>query len=312
MDRWIGIDVARDELVLAVRPTGETGAFSNDEPGWAALVAAVRPLRPARVVLEGTGGLEAGAAAALADAGLPVAVANPGHVRAFARGTRRLAKTDAVDAAVIAHFAEVARPPVRAYHDAARRELRALVARRRQLRGLRAAERNRASRAPAVVRPSIAAVVAALTTQIAELDRQIAAALALDPPTAAAARLLQSAPGVGPVIAATLLAELPELGHLDAKAIAALAGVAPMTTQSGKAPARAAVAGGRAAVRTALYLAALTAVRSNAAFAARYARLIAARKPPKVALLACARTLVVRLNAMLRDGTLWQDPPLPA
>jgi transposase len=263
-------------------------------------------------VLEGTGGLEAGAAAALADAGLPVAVANPGQVRAFALAMGRLAKTDAVDAAVIAHFAEVAQPPVRAHHDAAQRDLRALVVRRRQLRRQRAAERTRTGRADAIVRPSIAAVVAFLSTQIAALDRQIAAALALDPATAASARLLQSAPGVGPVIAATLLAELPELGHLDAKAIAALAGVAPITRQSGKTPARAAIAGGRTAVRTVLDLAAITAVRAHAAFAARYERLLARGKPKKVALIACAHTLVVRLNAMLRDGTLWQDPPLPA
>lgn len=312
MERWMGIDVAQDELVLAVHPTGETGTWTNDETGWAALIAVVRPLRPRRVVLEGTGGLETGIAAALADAGLPVAVANPGQVRAFARAVGRLAKTDAVDAGVIARFAAVAQPPVRTGHDAAHRDLRALVVRRRQLRQQRAAERNRAHRAAAIVQPSLAQSIAFLTAMIADLERQIATAVRVDSTTAATARLLQSAPGVGALIAATLIAELPELGQLDAKAIAALAGVAPMTKQSGRSPTRAAIAGGRTPVRTVLFLAAVTAVRCNAAFKARFEHLIARHKPKKVAYLACAHTLVVQLNAMVRDGTLWQEPALAA
>jgi transposase len=308
----IGIDVAQDELVLAVRPTGETGVWTNDEAGWTALIARVCPLRPVRIVLEGTGGLEYGIAAALADAHLPVVIANPGQVRAFARGLGQLAKTDAVDAALLAHFAEVVEPPIRLGADAAHRELRALVVRRRQLRNQCVAERHRATRAAAIVQPSIAQHVTFLTGMIDELTQQIAVALTLDPTMAATATLLRSAPGVGAVVAATLIAELPELGQLDAKQIAALAGVAPMTHQSGRRPATAAIRGGRRPVRTVLYLAAISAVRCSATYRAMFDRLVARHPSKKKAYLACAHKLLIHLNAMVRDGAFWHEPPLTA
>jgi transposase len=213
---------------------------------------------------------------------------------------------------VLARFGAVLRPAVRPRPDAAARALRALVVRRRQVRDLRTMEKNRLTRAPAEIRASLRRTMAMLTTELATLERAIAAALAADPTRVATARLLKSAPGVGPVITATLIAELPELGQLDAGPVAALVGVAPRTRQSGRSTGRAAIGGGRSTVRTALYLAAVTAVRCNPRFKAYYEHLLARHKPKKVALIACARTLLTILNAMLRDGTMWQDAPISA
>lgn len=310
-ETFVGIDVAQAELVVALDAGGAVTRWANDEPGWAALAAHLAPLGPTLVVLEGTGGLEAGAAAALDAAGFRVAVVNPRRVRAFAQSVGRLAKTDPIDAAVLARFGAVIRPEPQPRPDAAARALRALVVRRRQVRNLRTGEQHRATRAPAVAQDSIRRLLAALAAELAALDAAIAAALAADPARAAAAQALQSAPGIGPVIAATLVAELPELGRIDDGPVAALAGVAPITRQSGRTTAPAAIGGGRPTVRTALYLAAVTAVRCNARFKAHYEQLLARHKPRKVALIACARKLLTCLNAMLRHGTLWQDPPAP-
>jgi transposase len=306
---FVGIDVAQDELVVAVRPTGAVTRWPNDEPGHAALVAHLAPLAPALVALEGTGGLEAGIAAAVQDAGLPVVVANPRQVRDFARGVGHQAKTDPIDAAVLARFADQAAPPVPARPDAAARALAALVARRRQVRDLRTAERNRRGRAPAVVHPSLDRVIAVLSAELAELERAIARALALDPAWRAKTAALQSVPGIGPVVAATLVAELPELGRQGAKPLAALVGVAPRTRQSGRKQHPAAIGGGRRAVRHALYQATVTAVRHNPVLRRHYEHLLARHKPRKVALVACAHKLLTILNAMLRDGTIWQEAP---
>jgi transposase len=310
MERFVGIDVAQDELVVAGDPTGEVTRWTNDAAGWAALRAYLTPLAPTLIVLEGTGGLENGVAADLYEAGLPVVVVNPRRVRAFAQSDGRLAKTDLLDAAVLARFGAVMRPAVRPRPDAATRALRALVVRRRQVRDLRTMEGNRLTRAPEAVRASLRRMIALLTTEVTELDQAIAAALAADPTCAAKARVLQSAPGIGPVLAATLVAELPELGQLADGPVAALVGVAPITRQSGRTVGAAAIGGGRTTVRTALYLATVTAVRCNARLKAHYDQLLARHKPKKVALIACARKLLTILNAMLRDGTLWQDPPV--
>jgi transposase len=312
VERTVGIDVAQDELVVVVGPEETLTRWANDEAGQAALAAHLAELAPDLVALEGTGGLEAGIVAALQDAGVPVAVANPRQVRAFAYGVGRLAKTDPIDAAVLARFAAVARPAVRARTDAATRDLAALVARRRQVRDLRTVERNRRRRAAAVVRPSIEQTIAALGAELATLEAAIATAVALDPTWQAKTDLLQSVPGIGPVVATTLLAELPELGRRAPKSLAALVGVAPLTRQSGRTQRPAAIGGGRRAVRTALYQATVTAVRHNPVLRRHYDHLLARHKPRKVALIACARKLLTILNAMLRDGTMWQDSPAKA
>jgi transposase len=303
---FVGIDVAQDEVVVAIRPLGTVSRWRTDEAGHAALVAHLAAVAPALVVLEGTGGLEVALAAALQDAELPVVVANPRQVRDFARGVGRLAKTDPIDAAVLAHFAEAVRPTVRPRPDAAARALAALVARRRQVRDLRVAERQRRGRLPAVVHPSLDRIIAVLSAELAELEQAIAEAIALDPTWRAKAALLQSVPGVGPVVATTLLAELPELGRQAANPIAALVGVAPLTRQSGRIQRPAAIGGGRRAVRHALFQATITAVRHNPVLRAYDEQLRARHKPRKVALIACAHKLLTILNAMLRDGTPWQ------
>lgn len=313
MARFVGIDVAQAELVVAERPGAGTTAWPNDAAGHAALAAhlgAGEP--PALIVLEGTGGLERAVAAALQAAGRPVAVANPRQVRDFARGIGRLTKTDAVDAAVLARFAEQVRPAPRPQPTAAERELAALVARRRQVRDARVAEAHRLARAATdAARASLGRIIAACTEELAVLEAAIGALIAGDPALAAKAALLQSVPSIGPVTSATLVAELPELGRLDAGAIGALGGVAPHADQSGSARPTAAVAGGRVRIRTALYLAAVTASRHNPVIKAFYDRLIARHKPRKAALIACAHKLLTILNAMVRDGTVWDPAPAP-
>ena len=317
--RCVGVDVAGTEVVVALRHADAVAdtvlaaptRWANDEAGHAALLAWLTPQQPTLIVLEGTGGLEEALVAALHDAALPVVVANPRQVRDFARGVGRLAKTDPIDAAVLAHFAQVVRPAVRPRADVATRELAALVARRRQVRDLRTAEHHRRLRAAAVVRPSLDRTIAALTEELRVLEGAIADHVALDPAWCAQQALLQSVPGIGPVVAVTLLAELPELGTLAPKPLAALVGLAPFTQQSGAGRGRAVIRGGRTAVRGALYLAAVSAIRCNPTIQPLYHRLITAGKPKKVALVACARKLLTILHAMLRDGTPWQPPLAP-
>jgi transposase len=304
---YAGVDVAAAHLDVAVRPGGEAWRAANDEAGVAALAARLAALGPALVVLEATGRAEAPLVAALAAAGLPVAVVNPRQVRDFAKAVGQLAKTDALDAAVLARFGEAVRPEPRPLPDAATQELRALLARRRQLVEMLVAERNRLGGAPPRVRALVEAHVAWLRRQQAEVEAALAAAVRASPVWRAREELLRGVPGVGPVLALTLLAALPELGTLDRKGIAALAGVAPLNRDSGAARGRRAVWGGRAAVRAPLYMAALVAARHNPAIRAFYRRLRAAGKPPKVALTACMRKLLTILNAMVRDNTRWEE-----
>jgi transposase len=308
---FVGIDVSKDHLDAHVRPAGEAFRLANDGAGVAALVARLAALAPAAVVLEATGGYEAPAAAALAAAGLPVAVVNPRQARRFAEATGRLAKTDRLDAAALAHFAEAVRPPARPLPDADTRALAALVARRRQLVEMRTAEQNRlALAAPAVAR-GIRDHVAWLDRQIDRVGRELAAAVQASPAWRAKDDLLRGVPGVGPVVSCTLLAELPELGAVSGRRIAALAGVAPVADDSGRRRGGRAIAGGRAGARSGLYMACLSAVRYNPVLRAAYTRLRAAGKPAKVALVAAMRKLVVILNAMLRDNRPW-DPAAAA
>lgn len=309
---FVGIDVAAAHLDVAVRPSGAAWRASNDPTGQAEVAARVAALAPALVVLEASGGYEAAVAAELRAAGLPVAVVNPRQARDFAKAVGQLAKTDALDAALLARFAEAVKPAARPGPTAEDAELKALVARRRQVVELRTAETQRGRVAHPTVRPLIEAHLTWLGEQLAELERQIAAAIAASPTWRATALLLVSVPGIGAVVAATLLADLPELGTLTRQEVAALVGVAPLNRDSGGQRGRRGTWGGRATVRAALYMATITAITHNQPLAAFRARLLAAGKPPKVALVACMHKLLTVANAMLRDGQPWRDPtPTP-
>jgi transposase len=305
---FVGIDVSKRRLEIHLRPSGEGFTVDHDDGNVAALVERLAALAPALVVLEATGGMEVRLAAALAAAGLPVAVVNPRQVRAFARATGRLAKTDRLDAAAIAHFAEAVRPAVRPLADEATRHLQALVARRRQLLEMLVAERNRRQAADPALHGRIDAHLRWLEEALAEIEGAIDGTVRGSPIWRAKEELLLSVPGVGPVSARTLLAELPELGSLTRRQVAALVGVAPFSRDSGKMRGRRTVWGGRATLRACLYMAAVAAARgSNPAIAGFYRRLRLAGKPAKLALTACMRKLVVTLNAMLRSNIAWKQ-----
>ena len=307
MEHFIGIDVAKDRLDVHTRPGGEVFAVARDSNGLAMLVERLQRLAPALVALEATGGYETVVASALGAAQLPLAVVNPRQIRDFARATGKLAKTERIDAAAIAHFAEAVRPPARPLANAEARALGELVARRRQVIEMIIAERHR--RRMASQRRVIRAIerhLALLQAELSELEGDIDDAIRKSPAWQADADLLVSVPGVGKVTLRTLIAELPELGHLNRRKIAALVGVAPINRDSGTLRGRPTIAGGRPAVRTALYMAALVASRANPVIAAYYAKLRAAGKTGKQALVACMRRLVVILNAILRDRKPWQ------
>jgi len=303
---FVGVDVAKATLDVAVRPTSERWSVANDEPGIQSLVARLRPPGAVLVVLEATGGFEHAVAAALGAAGLGVVVANPRQVRAFARATGQLAKTDAIDAQILALFAERVRPTPRPLPDEAAQVLDALLTRRRQLIEMLVAEKNRLSASRRPVRHGITQHIRWLERQLGNVDHELEGAVQASPLWRAQDDLLQSVPGVGPVLSRTLLAELPELGALSRKQIAALVGVAPLARDSGTLRGRRTVWGGRAPVRAVLYMAAVAAARCNPVIRAFYRRLRAAGKPAKVALTACMRKLLTILNAMVRTQTPWR------
>jgi transposase len=303
---YVGVDVAKAELVVAVRPTGERWAAANDERGARALGERLRREAPELIVLEATGGYERRWAAALADAGIAVAVVNPKRVRDFAKGLGLLAKTDRLDARAIARYAAAVRPRPRAKTPEKQAELRDLVARRRQLIDMRTMEQNRLAAATGAAKASIRTVLRTLGEQVDDLDTAIAALVESDDDTRARAERLESVPGVGPVTAATLVAEVPELGRLNRQEIAALVGVAPINRDSGTMRGRRTIAGGRSSVRAALFMAALVASRRNPVITAHYKKLRTAGKTAKQALTACMRKLLVILNAILRDRKPWQ------
>ncbi len=309
---FVGIDVAKAHLDVAVRPTGAYWRVTNDEPGITALREQLQRLAPALIVLEATGGYETLAASTLVSANLRVAVVNPRQVRQFARAVGQLAKTDRLDAQVLARFAEVVRPEPRPVRDAAAQALAALVARRRQVVEMLVAEQQRLSTTPPALRSRVQEHIAWLQQERDELDGELRMQLRQSGAWHTKAALLQSVPGVGPVVAATLVAELPELGRLDRKQIAALVGVAPLVCESGTLRGRRVVWGGRAAVRAVLYMSAVVASRWNPVIRAFYERLRAAGKPAKVALTACLRKLLTILNALVRKQERWQAPTQPA
>ena len=303
---FIGIDVAKAQLDIAIRPSGERWAVPHDAGDIMTLVERLQALHPALIVLEATGGWERAVTSALATAGLPVVVVNPRQVRDLARATGQLAKTDALDARALAHFADVIRPTPRPLPDAQTQEWRALLGRRQQLVVMRTAEQNRLTGPSTRLITDIEAHITWLNASLATLDNDLEILLRASPVWRANDDLLQSAPGIGPVCARTLLLELPELGTLNRQQIAALVGVAPLNCASGTLRGRRTIWGGRAHVRTVLYMGTLVATRYNPRIKAFYQRLLAAGKLKKVALTACMHKFLTILNAMLKHRTPWQ------
>jgi len=303
----VGIDVSKDRLDVHVHPSGEAFGVARNAEGLEALNARLIPLGPWAVAVEATGGFESVVAASLGGAGLPVIVVNPAQVRAFAKALGKRAKTDPIDAAVIARFVEATKPQIRPLPDADTQLLAELVARRRQIIQMIVAERQREKQmANRRLKKSVARLILALSKELNELDAGIDEAVRGSPAWREKEDLLKSVPGVGPIVARTLIAEMPELGQLDRRQVASLAGLAPWTRQSGKWRGRSFTGGGRCTVRTAIFMAAMVARRCNPVLKTFYQRLIVAGKPKMVAIIAVARKLLTILNAIIRDKTPWQ------
>jgi transposase len=307
MSSFVGIDVSKDFLDVAARPAkDDVLRIGNDDAGIAGLVERFRDARPAVVVVEATGGLETSLCAALALAKIPVAVVNPRQVRDFAKAIGRLAKTDAIDAQVLAHFAEAVRPEPKPLPDEDAVALDALASRRRQLVEMLTAEQNRLKRSAKAVRPSLQRHIDWLKHQLKDLDRELGDIVEKSPLWRAKDDLLRSVPGIGPTTSRILIAKLPELGRLNRKEVAALVGVAPINCDSGTLRGKRHTWGGRSSIRTALYMATLVATRFNPVIRSFYQRLLATGKPKKVALIACVRKLLSILNSMMRDNSPWR------
>jgi len=302
---FVGIDVSKDRLDVGIRPHGESLGFTNNDEGISELVRMMTSKKPTLVVLEATGGFELPVAAAMAVAGIALAIVNPRQVRDFARATGKLAKTDKIDAAVLARFAEAVRPEPRPLRDEESRALSALVARRRQLVEMLVAERVRRATVHRSQWKSIDRHLAFLERELTRADLELGKAIEQSPLWKAKDELLQSVPGVGKATSRVLIAGLPELGLLDRKAIAALVGVAPFNCDSGKMRGKRSTWGGRADIRAALYMAALVASRRNPVLKAFYERLCSNGKPKKLALVAVMRKLLTILNSILRHETAW-------
>jgi transposase len=308
--RHVGIDVSKEHLDVCLMPEGEAFAIANNQEGIDSLIERLEEARPDLVVLEASGRYERPAAAAIAAVGISVAVINPRQARDYAKATGRLAKTDRIDAEILARFAGAVGPSPSILPDEEAQTLQAILARRRQLSAMLVAETNRAQMAPEALAKRIRAHVRWLEKELSRTDRDLDEAIEANATFKENEALLRSVPGVGAVLARTLLAELPELGTITHKRLCALVGVAPFNNDSGKRKGKREVWGGRAPVRAALYMGALVATRHNPLIARFYERLLAAGKPKKVALVACMRKLLSILNAMIRDGTPWHSTHL--
>lgn len=306
---FVGIDVSKASLDVALRPDNSHWSCGNDDAEISVLVKRLHKLQPTLIVLEATGGLEIPVVAVLASAALPVVVMNPRQVRDFAKASGKLAKTDRIDAGVLAWFGEALRPEIRPIKDPETQELAALLTRRRQLSDMLTAERNRLHSAPKCVRKDIKAHIAWMERRFKDVNNDLNGAIKHSPVWRENDEILQSAPGVGPVLSVTLMAVLPELGTLNRRQITALAGLAPFNRDSGKFKGKRAIWGGRAEVRSVLYMSTLTAVRCNPIIRSFYQRLIKAGKEHKVAMTACMRKFLTILNVMIKDGTLWHYQP---
>jgi len=305
-ERFVGIDVSKASLDIAVLPEERVWRVEREEASIAGLVKELRTLAPSLIVLEATGGLESPLTAALATAGLPVAVVNPRQARDFAKATGRLSKTDALDAQVLARLGQTLRPPVRVLKNEETQELEALLTRRRQIVEMLTMEKNRLPSAGQRVRPDITAHIAWLTKRLKDVDGDLQSAIEASDFWRIKDDIIRSLPGAGKVLSTTLLASLPELGTLNRRQIAALVGVAPFNCDSGTMRGSRHIWGGRAPVRSVLYMATITAIRCNPVIRDFHGRLRAAGKKPKVAITACMRKLLTILNSMVRSNTPWQ------
>jgi transposase len=311
--QWIGIDVCTDYLDIAIHPEDKTFRLANDASGQAELVQKLSSYQVEGIVLEATGGIERAVMSALETAGYQTRRVNPLQIRHFSRAAGKLAKTDKIDAQMIAHFGQSLKPPVTLLPDAQTRELQALVTRRQQVVAMVTMEKNHLHSCETWVRQSIEAVIAQLEAQLKELETRLAQASTQRPQWQERLAILTSVKGIGPVISQALLVHLPELGQRTAKQIAALVGVAPFNRDSGKLRGQRRIQGGRKELRSLLYMAAMCAVQHNSVFRDHYAQLLQRGKPRKVALVACIRKLLGILNAMLRTHQPWLDPvPLVA
>jgi transposase len=304
---WVGIDVCKRRLDVALRPSGELLSFVNDETGVKPITRHLRKLSPQLIVLEATGGHEYAVSYALMKAGLPVAVVNPRQVRSFARAVGKLAKTDLIDAQILAHFGEAVQPPVRLIADQQLTEIGQLVTRRRQLVEMMVAEQNRQAAASGLVQRDIAATLRFLQMRLDKVEKELQTLIRQHPEWSRKAELLDTVPGVGPVLISSLLADLPELGSLNRKQVAALVGVAPFNNDRGASKGRRRIWGGRGHVRSLLYMCVLSGLRYNPVIQTFYRHLLKAGKPTKVAMVACMRKLLVLLNAMLRSQQAWRS-----
>ena len=303
---FVGIDISKKDLDIAIRPTGDILQVSNSEEGFAQLVERMRQIAPTLIVMEATGGYETAVASALGVAGMPLAIVNPRQSRDFAKSLGRLAKTDRIDASMLAHFGEATRPEPRKLPDEQTTLLQALLVRRRQLIKMLVAEKNRLRMTHETQKARVREHIEWLETELKELDKTLHKQLKQSPIWREKEQVLRSVPGVGPVTVMTMLAELPELGQINRKKIAALVGVAPYNCDSGKMHGKRAIWGGRAVVRNALYMATLSAVRHNEVIRIHYQHLLDEGKPKKVALVACMRKMLTILNAMIRTMKPWQ------
>ncbi len=306
---YVGIDVSKDNLDLAAQSHHEIRRFANTATGISNIIRHVMKLGPILVVMEATGGYEISLAAALGEAGIPTAVVNPRQVRDYARSTGKLAKTDAIDARILAEFAAAVHPEPRPLADSQTLELRAILARRVEINEMITAEKNRLHHAGGPLRDHIRAHIAWLEKALADMDSELKRFIEESPLWREKDNLLRSVPGIGPVLASTLVASLPELGTLDRKRIASLVGVAPFNRDSGKMRGKRSCWGGRANVRAALYMATLVATRHNPVIMAFYERLCAAGKSKKAAIVACMRKLLTIVNAMIKHHTTWHCSP---
>jgi transposase len=306
----IGIDVSKASLEIACHQSAQTWSCANDVSEFDSLIERLRHISPALIVIESTGGYQLSLVTALSAAGLPVVVVNPRQVREFAKATGKLAKTDSIDARVLAHFGEAVKPEVRPLPDKATAELAAVLARRRQLVEMLVAERNRLKTAVAAVRVDVQQHITWLEQRLNDLDRDLQSRIELSPVWRERDDLLQSFKGVGRVTTTTLLADVPELGQLNRKKIAALVGLAPYNNDSGPRRGKRRISGGRAAVRSTLYMAALSAIRCNSVIGSFYQRLVEAGKMPKVAITACMRKILTILNSMVKHNSPWNPKSL--
>jgi transposase len=308
-ETFVGIDVSKDSLEVALRPSNTVQSFTNDDEGIAQLIESLRPQQPALIVLEATGKYERPVARALAVEGLLFNIINPRQGRAFARATGVLAKTDRIDALLLARFAEVLQPEARSLKDEQTEALSDLVIRRRQIVEMITAEKNRLALATKRVRRDIQVHIRWMEKRIEDINDDIDELIRQSPLWREKDKLLQSVTGVGPVLASTILASLPELGTLNRKQIAALVGVAPFNRESGRYKGKQKIQGGRASVRNVLYMGTVAGIRANPVLRTFYERLVAKGKPKKLALTACMRKLLVILNTMVKNGTCWQNQP---